>query len=85
MGWKMNNNQVKALSVNEFQILQRMQIKALESLDKKLGHLIEKLPRPFAYVIMGDHGENFGEDGLYGHGFPHPSVIEVPLIYGHIS
>ena len=84
-GGKMNNNQVNVLNVNEFQVLQSMQIKALESLDKKIGYLFEKLPRPFAYVIMGDHGENFGEDGLYGHGFPHSSVFEVPLIYGYIS
>lgn len=84
-GGKINNNDIHLLSLQEFGKLQNMQRKALESLDKKIGELFKQLPKPFAYVIMGDHGENFGEDGLYGHGFPHPNVIEVPLLYGKVE
>lgn len=31
-------------------------------------------------IICGDHGECFGEDGLWGHGFYHPKVMEVPSV-----
>jgi len=31
-------------------------------------------------VICADHGENWGEDGLWGHTVNHPTVLEVPLI-----
>jgi hypothetical protein len=31
-------------------------------------------------MITSDHGECFGEDGLFGHGFYHPAVMEVPLM-----
>ena len=31
------------------------------------------------FIVCGDHGECFGEDGYFGHGFYHPKVMEVPL------
>lgn len=59
-----------------------MQIESLEYVDGKLKHLFDYIQankRPAIVVVCGDHGECFGEDGLYGHGFYHPKVMEVPL------
>jgi arylsulfatase A-like enzyme len=32
-------------------------------------------------VICADHGDCWGEDGLWEHGFHHQKVLEVPLIF----
>lgn len=71
--------------------LHRMQIKALESVDKKLAKLIDALPknRDIQVVICGDHGENFGEifagKPRWGHLIPSKQVLEVPLMIGEIK
>jgi arylsulfatase A-like enzyme len=31
-------------------------------------------------VICSDHGDAMGEDDLWGHGFAHPTVLQVPLL-----
>ena len=65
-----------------------MQIEALESIDYKLGQLFDFLPKETFVVICGDHGENFGEyfagKRRWGHLFPSPEVMEVPLVMGEI-
>ncbi len=35
--------------------------------------------RETIFIVCGDHGECFGEDGMFGHGFYHPKIMEVPL------
>jgi hypothetical protein len=58
------------------------QVKCIEYLDSKIYNLIKTLNRhcnDWVVAICGDHGECFGEDGLYGHGFYHEKVMEVPL------
>jgi hypothetical protein len=55
------------------------QKKALEYVDKHILRLIELVPTPIFLIICADHGDCFGEDGLYGHGFFHPKVMEVPM------
>lgn len=70
-------------SMNEFRLLHRAQIRACEWVDNQLAELFTKLRgQPVVVLITGDHGEVFGEDGLWGHGFPHPLVVDVPLIVG---
>jgi membrane-anchored protein YejM (alkaline phosphatase superfamily) len=61
------------------------QIKAFEYVDQHINSLIDLLPKPINIWISGDHGECFGEDGLYGHGFYHPKVMEVPACYLEIG
>ena len=59
-----------------------MQVRSLEFLDKKLGFLLNQIASfssKTVVIICSDHGECFGEDGLYGHGFYHPKIMEVPL------
>lgn len=56
------------------------QAAALEYVDANIMRLLELLPRPIHLIICADHGECFGEDGLYGHAFYHPKVMEVPMV-----
>jgi len=51
----------------------------LEFLDMVLRALFSEL-RDYDLVICSDHGEALGEDGLWGHGFVHPTVMDVPLL-----
>ncbi len=63
--------------------LHNQQIACVEYLDGLLGHLIDKAPRDTWFMVMGDHGEAFGEDGYFGHGpVMHEKVFEVPFIEG---
>lgn len=58
------------------------QIAALEYIDSLIPELFECLSSDCGktlIIVCGDHGECFGEDGCYGHGFYHPKVMEVPL------
>jgi membrane-anchored protein YejM (alkaline phosphatase superfamily) len=60
----------------------RMQIACVEFLDARMGELLEyfrKNNRDVTVVMCGDHGDCFGESGLYGHGFYHPKVMQVPM------
>lgn len=52
---------------------------SLEFVDAELRRLFAHLEHYFA-AVCGDHGDCWGEDGLWGHGFYHPKVMEVPMI-----
>jgi arylsulfatase A-like enzyme len=55
-------------------------------MDQHLGHLLEKLGEfelldHSLLIITSDHGESFGENGIWGHGgLPIESQVRVPLI-----
>ncbi|MBL4812588.1 MAG: sulfatase-like hydrolase/transferase [Rhodobacteraceae bacterium] len=79
----------KSMSVEEFfhsdvmRGLHKQQIKCVEYLDGILGTLFDKAPSDTWFMIMGDHGEAFGEDGYFGHGpVMHEKVFEVPFVEG---
>lgn len=55
------------------------QMQAAEFLDRQLGRLLSGVPANTIVVLCGDHGDCFGEDGYWGHGFNHAKVLEVPL------
>lgn len=55
------------------------QREAAEFLDSRLPRLFAALPPETIVILCGDHGEAFGEDGYWGHGVNHPTVLEVPL------
>jgi membrane-anchored protein YejM (alkaline phosphatase superfamily) len=58
------------------------QIRCCEYIDGQFGKIIEfarRSKRRTVFIVCGDHGECFGEDGMYGHGFFHQKVMEVPM------
>lgn len=70
---------------DELEKLHEAQIQALESIDEKIEILVNSLRKPLLIVICGDHGECFGEDMNWGHGYPLPKVLEVPLLVAFIN
>lgn len=65
--------------------LRRLQVTALEHVDTAIGTLLWRLAGttlPTLVIAVGDHGEAFGEGGLFGHGYPVPVVMTVPLWAG---
>lgn len=71
-------------SAAEIDKFKQRQVAALEWADAKIGELAAKIPhaRPTLFVIFGDHGEEFGEGGRFGHAHNHDSVMRVPLWCG---
>lgn len=64
------------------EVLHKKQIACLEYLDKYIGIVMGHLSDNVGHTVVGfcgDHGECFGEDGCYGHGFYHKNVMSVPL------
>lgn len=60
----------------------RLQVACVEFLDERMGELLaffRETGRKVTVVMCSDHGDCFGEHGLYGHGFYHPKVMEVPM------
>lgn len=51
----------------------------LEFLDGQLARLFATVSNA-QVVICADHGDAFGENGMWGHSFYHPKVMEVPMI-----
>jgi hypothetical protein len=52
----------------------------LEYLDTILQPVLERFAAG-TVVVCGDHGDAWGEDGLWEHGFQHETVLTVPLVY----
>jgi len=64
----------------------QQQIDAYEYVDSQINKLIEILPKPINIFICADHGTCFPDiDGLRGHGFYHPKIMEVPACYLQIQ
>jgi hypothetical protein len=58
------------------------QTKCLEFIDEKIRPLLDVFNDAGASVYCcADHGDCHGEDGLWGHGFYHPKVMAVPLLF----
>lgn len=51
----------------------------LEFVDEALGPLLERFSSA-TIVLCGDHGDCWGEDGLWEHGISHPMTLTVPLL-----
>lgn len=80
--WGCKRSKLKSVYITreELKLLHAAQVKALETVDKKIERLISMLPKPVIVVITGDHGECFGENMNWGHGLPYKEVMEVPLL-----
>ena len=63
-------------------LLWEKQVACLDYIDNCLSRVfdwLKTLKLPTIVCFCADHGDCFGEDGCYGHGFYHPFVMEVPL------
>jgi len=57
----------------------RRQRMCIEYLSKQIERLLIQLS-DYDLVMCSDHGEAMGENGLWGHGFYHKRILEVPLL-----
>jgi Sulfatase len=73
----------RILSRAEMAAAKERQIGSLSYMDDFFGRLFEKVPQNTYLIVTSDHGELFGEDGLFGHGpYSHEKVLEVPFVEG---
>ena len=57
----------------------RRQLACLEWVDERLAPLVERF-RSATTLACADHGDCWGEDGLWEHGIPHEMTLTVPLL-----
>ena len=58
----------------------RRQGECLAFVDRTLGPLLQAFSAA-NIMVCGDHGDVWGEDGVWEHGFHHPKVMEVPMAF----
>jgi len=58
----------------------RRQTACIEFADRLLGPLLTAFAAA-STIVCADHGDCWGEDGLWDHGICHPKVLEVPLLF----
>lgn len=79
--WDYNHNPCVPFSeMNDAQECRRRQKACLEYIDSHIGYLLESFMCGTT-LICADHGDCWGEDGLWEHGIHHEKVLEVPLIF----
>jgi membrane-anchored protein YejM (alkaline phosphatase superfamily) len=64
---------------NDAEECRRRQTACLEFVDQRIGGLLERFAEATT-IVCADHGDAWGEEGYWGHGFQHPKVVEVPLV-----
>jgi len=73
------NEQDQGTGYGDFDQCFKAQTRCIEYLDDIIENFIKKISEA-DIIICSDHGECFGEDGLWGHSFFHEKIIEVPII-----
>lgn len=67
-------------SDNDADECRRRQQACLEYLDQALAPLLAAFAES-TVIVCADHGDCWGEDGLWEHGIHHEKVLEVPLVF----
>jgi len=88
INWRPNDYYVgkSKLTAKDFKVLTDLYDAEIVGTDERIGKNIKALEEAgilddTIVVIAGDHGENFGDHGLVGHGYGlHDSLVRVPLI-----
>lgn len=65
---------------NDREECQYRQISCLEYVDRTIAPLLAAFS-DCTIIICADHGDCWGEDGLWEHGIHHEKVLEVPLVF----
>jgi hypothetical protein len=78
--WSRTNPCIPFHDGNDPAECRRRQTGCLEHIDAVLAPLLDAFERATT-LITADHGDCWGEDGLWEHGVHHPKVFEVPLVF----
>ena len=79
--WSVDDNPCIPFSaLNDASKARYRQIKCIEFVDQKLAGLLEDFSSS-TILVCADHGDCWGEDGLWEHGISHEKVLEVPLLF----
>jgi hypothetical protein len=65
---------------NDADVCRERQSACLAWVDAELGPLLTRFAHATT-LVCADHGDAWGEDDLWEHGFHHPTVLEVPLLF----
>lgn len=65
---------------NDADECRRRQLSCLEFVDGEVRDLLAQFEGANV-VVCADHGDAWGEDGLWEHGIHHRTVLEVPLLF----
>ena len=70
-----------SISQEEFRILRNAYKGALKYVDHIIGEFIESTSDDTVFIILGDHGEHFGEYDRFGHQYSlYRELLHVPLV-----
>jgi len=76
--WPETENPCKPFSEsNDVEKCRYRQRACLEYIDRWIGPVLEQFRN---VIVCGDHGDAWGEDGMWEHGIQHPAVRQVPLL-----
>ncbi|MGC8915611.1 MAG: sulfatase-like hydrolase/transferase [Thermoanaerobaculum sp.] len=79
--WDKSYNPAQAFGeANDAAEARRRQVACLEWVDRHIGELLRAFEGA-NIVVCADHGDCWGEDGLWEHGISHRCTLEVPLIF----
>lgn len=67
-------------AANDAKLCRDRQRRCLEYVDRLLAPALAAFESA-TILVCGDHGDCWGEDGLWEHGFHHLKVLEVPLLF----
>lgn len=79
--WSVDDNPCIPFSdLNDAEKARYRQIKSIEFVDQEVAGLLKSFAGA-TIVVCADHGDCWGEDGLWEHGISHEKVLEVPLLF----
>lgn len=79
--WARQDNPCVPFSdANDAEKCRTRQKRALEFVDERLSGLLQAFAAATT-VVCADHGDCWGEDGLWEHGISHDKVLDVPLLF----
>jgi hypothetical protein len=79
--WDVSYNPCVPFGVNnDARECRRRQIACVEFIDTHIDSMIQRFSDGLI-IVCSDHGDAWGEDGLWEHGISHDVVLEVPLLF----
>lgn len=79
--WNYDDNPCVPFSANNNAVeCRRRQRACLEYIDQQIDGLLDAF-KSSTIIVCADHGDCWGEEGLWEHGIHHEKVLEVPLVF----